>query len=258
MAINTAPLDERKIPEIRGPPRRFGAEQTRCFGLRFDSMSRPNWSPRLWAIKTTKDAFSGGGWLEVPGMPSGIGDVTVASIMSRMDTAHDFRGWDLFFDNGPVTLYLVNTWEANALRLQTTTSIARNEWHHVFFTYDGSGKPAGVHLYIDGREQPTKVLDNTLTGTMKSDARWELGRRFDNTPLKFARYQDVRLYRRALSTEEVARLPWEDNAARFANKPAAQWTQDERNILTTCYFDRADETSQKLKAANCRLGSPTR
>ena len=35
-------------------------------------------------------------------------------------------------------------------------------WDHLFFTYDGSGKAAGVKLYVNGAPVATKIVSDTL------------------------------------------------------------------------------------------------
>jgi len=38
----------------------------------------------------------------------------------------------------------------NFIRLTTDNAISTGQWHHVLVTYDGSGTPAGITIYIDG------------------------------------------------------------------------------------------------------------
>lgn len=43
-------------------------------------------------------------------------------------------------------------------------SIADGEWHHVVYTYDGSGTADGLAIWVDGVEQAVVVYDNDLNG----------------------------------------------------------------------------------------------
>ena len=53
-----------------------------------------------------------------------------------------------------------------------------------------------------------------------------LGWRYpDANPSRETRYQDIRLYGRALTAEEVERLPFEDYVAEVTAKPAGQMEQ---------------------------------
>ncbi len=127
--------------------------------------------------------------------------------------------------------------------LQVTTrtdAIIRDEWVHVFFTYDGSRKAAGVKLYVNGKPVPMEVKMDALQpkDSIRTDAAMHLGRRDDYQPMKETRYQDIRFYRRALAPDEVARLPFEDVAAEIvAREPnPAKWTTDERFVVLEKYF----------------------
>jgi hypothetical protein len=124
----------------------------------------------------------------------------------------------------------------------------------VFFTYDGSRKAAGVKLYVNGKLVETEARLDTLGAkdSLRTDATMHLGRRDDFQPMRETRFQDVRLYKRALTADEVARLPFEDLAAEIvARQPdPAKWTTDENFVVTERYFlGEADADTKKLAAA---------
>jgi len=191
--------------------------------------------------------FSGGGWVQVRFNPTAIGDVNTGSLISRLDAAHEFRGWELWYENGALAVHLVNTWPDNAIKVQTTTTIAKGQWRHVFFTYDGSGKASGVKVFVDGKAQPLKVVADHLAGSIRTSVPWELGRRHEASAMKLARFQDVRLYSRALTSDEAAGLPYEDYVAEVTNKPLVSWTNDQRHIVNQYYFDQIDDHTRAFK-----------
>ncbi len=52
----------------------------------------------------------------------------------------------------------------------------------------------------------------------------QLGMRYPEAdPAREARYQDIRLYGRALAADEVKRLPFEDYVAEIATSPQSTW-----------------------------------
>jgi hypothetical protein len=162
-------------------------------------------------------------------------------ILSRMgDSARkSHRGWDLFCDEGKYVIHIVHQWPQHAIRVESE-ALPRGVWRHVGFTYDGSSKAAGVKLYLDGREVPLKITHDTLQPgqSIRTDARLHVGRREDEQPLRESRYQDLRLYGRLLSPEEIGRLPFEDVAAEIvARQPdPAKWTADERFVVLENWF----------------------
>jgi hypothetical protein len=121
-------------------------------------------------------------------------------------------------------------------------------WRHVFFTYDGSGKASGVAIYVDGSPVKTKTVFDTLAqATIRTQAPMQLGRRSpDANPLRETRYQDIRLYGRALPSEEVRRLPFEDYAAEVTARPIDTWNADELHAVNNFYFANIDQSAKTI------------
>ena len=122
------------------------------------------------------------------------------------------------------------------------------DWRHVFFTYDGSGKASGIKLYVDGTPVATRVVADALGHeTIRTQAPMLLGYRYpDANPLRDTRYQDVRLYARALTAEEVKRLPLEDYVAELTGRPMQQWNEDEWHAVCEFYFQNVDKPAMSL------------
>ena len=141
------------------------------------------------------------------------------------------------------------------LRITTRAGqLARDEWVHVFVTYDGSRKGAGVVIYLNGKRADTEVTLDALTANdcIQTDAAMHVGRRDDTNPMRETRFQDLRFYRRELKPEEVARLPFEEVSAEIlARQPdPAKWTSDERFIFADrFYLGEKDPEAIALAAA---------
>jgi len=136
-----------------------------------------------------------------------------------------------------------------AIRVSTVAQMPLDgNWRHVFFTYDGSGKASGVKIYINGAPVATKVVADTLGGaTIRTPAPMELGLRYpEANPARETRYQDIRLYDRALTGEEARRLPFEDYAAELTGKPSTHWSADEFHSVSDYYFDRVDQNARDI------------
>jgi len=124
-----------------------------------------------------------------------------------------------------------------------------DQWKHVFFTYDGSGKASGVKIYINGATVPTRVVFDSLDGkTIRTQAPMQLGWRYpDADPAAETRYQDVRLYARALTSQAVGRLPFEDYVAEVAHTPASQWNDDQWHAVSEFYLNNVDKSYQDIR-----------
>lgn len=130
-----------------------------------------------------------------------------------------------------------------AIRVSTVTQVPTDgKWRHIFFTYDGSGHASGVKIFIDGNPAATEVEGDSLHGeTIRTGAPMQLGWRSpDANPAKELRYQDIRLYGRSLTPDEVRRLPFEDYVAEIASKPVSQWTEDQWHVASEFYLNNVD------------------
>ena len=152
------------------------------------------------------------------------------------------------------------TVKGSAIRVSTATrAIDDGNWHHIFFTYDGSGRAAGVKIYVNGALVPTRIVSDTLNhATIRTKAPMQLGKRSpDAEPARATRYQDLRLYARALDTNEAMRLPFEDYVTEITRKPATQWNHDQFHTVSNFYFDDIDQSSkaahQQIQQFNAEL-----
>jgi hypothetical protein len=99
-----------------------------------------------------------------------------------------------------------------------------------------------VKIFIDGNAAPTEVETDTLHGaSIRTSVPMQLGWRSpDANPAKELRYQDIRLYGRALAPDEARRLPFEDYVAEIAAKPLSQWTEDQWHVASEFYLNSID------------------
>jgi outer membrane protein insertion porin family len=47
-------------------------------------------------------------------------------------------------------MHIIVDWPSNAIKVLTSRPLPADEWSHVVATYDGSGKAAGIALYVNG------------------------------------------------------------------------------------------------------------
>ena len=143
-----------------------------------------------------------------------------------------------------------------AIRVSTSEPIPLDgHWRHIFFTYDGSGKASGVRIYVNGAPVKTQIVADTLAkATIRTQAPMLLGWRHpDANPSRETRYQDIRLYGRTLTAEEVERLPFEDYVAEVTAKPPDKWNSDEAQAVNEFYFDHIDQTAKGIAAQIAQL-----
>jgi hypothetical protein len=159
----------------------------------------------------------------------------MGALLAKMDDAQAKRGFDLFVADGKLFFHLIHSWPDHALRVVTQAKLPQDDWVHVFATYDGSSKPAGVKLYLDGKNAPFDVSDDTLNDTIRNQAPFNLGKRSDSSPLKGS-LADARVYGRVLKPEEVAALA-EAPDVEVARIPRAQRTAEQQEEARKYFRD---------------------
>ncbi len=147
--------------------------------------------------------FSYGAWVKP------ADDNSSAAILGRMDEKAAHRGWDLWKQGRSVSVHIIDSWPGNGLKVTTNKSVLKaGQWAHVFATYDGSGKPEGIKIYVNGKEEPHKTENKTLTAeaSIHTETPLRIGQRSEGAVFNGGAVQDVRIYSRKLETGEVQAL----------------------------------------------------
>jgi len=140
------------------------------------------------------------------------------TVFQKLDGSERRRGFEWLLEDlalfdiqkwaARLTITLTSESPASALRIRTRERIKLGEWHHVALTYDGSGKAAGLGIYVDGERAATEVLRDTLSGSIATAAPLLLGSRELAKPVQpfTGQIDDLRLYNRALGPAEIQQL----------------------------------------------------
>jgi hypothetical protein len=197
-------------------------------------------------------SFSFGAWLFPPGKN------TTGAVFARMDDRHDFRGWDLWVQGNRVGAHLISRWPQDALKVVARDPLPAGRWSHVFVTYDGSGKPAGVRIYVNGVTQRKTVEADSLTHTIRTAVPLRLGRRDTASPLEGIFLQDLRVYSRALPPDEVAGVAKATRLAYLTSKTAARRSAAETDELFGVWLAARDEPYRRASARLAELEAEQR
>jgi hypothetical protein len=174
-------------------------------------------------------ALSITGWVRGDAWGSG----TEVDIVLRKGEGNP-NNYQLAIADGQAALYLD---DSDGGGIRSTTTLDTDEWYHIAATWDGSN----VRVYVNGTLETTAAR----TGTIGTDTRTlYLGGR-GGADLFDGRLDDVRLYNRALSIEEIAAMQISASTGLMAH-----WTFDEGSGTTI-----ADSTTNSHDAS-FNTGSP--
>ena len=198
--------------------------------------------------------FSIGAWIRCP---SDTLKDTLGTVLSKSQPntgVSRYRGYTLAIERGAVAFYLTS--DANRYELKVITKSAAVEgdrWQHLFVTYDGSGRAAGVAIYVDGIRQPAQIkLDAIYTkgnpAQTVSKSSLFFGRRRDDFPLLDGVIDDVRIYRRRLSQGEVFAAAYAAEIPSLLALPAMQRTEVQTETLQRFYAHSVDPEYRTILA----------
>ncbi len=125
----------------------------------------------------THDAFSIVAWINGPLEQD-------STIVGKLRQGGGYTGWELHVGtsaggsgSGLMNVWLINSFGANYIQVNSPVVVLDGSWHHVAFTYDGSGTAAGVRIYVDGMDATGDTAADTLTATLVNDVELGIGTR---------------------------------------------------------------------------------
>lgn len=170
------------------------------------------------------------------------------------ETGSAWRGWDLYLDTlSRPSIKLTSIWPHNYIQITADISVPKEEWHHLFFTYDGSAKASGLALYLDGKKLNTTINYDNLYGTIVRG--FVRGKEWKSRPIMVFRsgrfytgengvfkgsIDEVKLFNEWLSPLEVAAMVTSESPDLSLKLP----TNEE---YLGHYLHRRDPTFQKLQ-----------
>jgi hypothetical protein len=191
--------------------------------LKLDGKAHAEFGPLVAFDRT--NAFSYSAWIQL--------ESDAGCVLSQMEPAPSYRGFDLFVSDRRLEVHLVHQWPDNALKVRTKEPVPKRQWLHVVVTYDGSSKAGGIRLYLDGRLRELDPQQDRLTDSFANTEPLRLGARAGASPFT-GLIDDVRFYERALSEEDVRRLVFHGYAPILA-KSRGQRSDEERADLARFY-----------------------
>jgi hypothetical protein len=159
----------------------------------------------------------------------------------------DIQRW-----GAPLTIRLTANSPGDAIQVRTRESFNNGEPKHLAITYDGSGKAAGVKVFLAGRPAEVEIVQDSLTGSIRNDGELRIGDKATGRAYTGG-LDDLRVYDCALSAAEVEQLglryPIQTILSGISGKRTKEETERLREyFLTEIAPDKIKQQHAALKA----------
>jgi mono/diheme cytochrome c family protein len=119
------------------------------------------------------------------------------------------RGYELLLENGHVAFGMHHMWPGNSLKVRTKTRIAKGEWTHVAVASDGSGRAAGLKIFVNGTSHKLDTVRDDLTKDIVyegGEPDLAIGDRFRDNGFRGGAIDELKLFDRAIVLAEAKQL----------------------------------------------------
>jgi hypothetical protein len=143
-------------------------------------------------------------WLE---SPEAFGRAVIFH-RSRAWTDAASRGYELLVVDGHLQWSLIHFWPGDAASVRMVEPLPVDAWVQVAVSSDGSGRAAGLRIFVDGRPVATEIVRDSLSREITGGGgdTIAIGERFRDHGFKGGRVDDFRVFDRALSPLEMREL----------------------------------------------------
>ena len=173
------------------------------------------------------DKFSIATWLNTAGKSG--------TLVSRMTPVEEGSGYYIHMQDGRVQVNLVKRWLDDAIRVESREPLPVDRWFHLTVTYDGSRVADGIRVYVDGESFPMNVKLDRINQTFAAATE---PLRIGGGQSSFAgELDDVRIYGRDLSAEEVKLLAVSQTVSEILSQPVESRTDAQRDKLARYFLD---------------------
>ena len=222
--------------------------------------AEPTWEPGITSAKAFKSrpetnvlldtagdyekdqSFTCSVWVKLPK------DGLSGSLLARMDTTKQHRGWDLWLDSGRLAAHIVHAWPNDALKVVTKSALKASVWQQITLVYTGNANGEKARLYVDGVQQEVETPTNSLQNTIRTEVPFKLAQRHTDSRIDDLGLQDLRLYNRALTSDEITQLMGATRAAYLLSRTGAERTPADVDEVYRWWLKTFDTAYQELTA----------
>lgn len=172
------------------------------------------------------------------------------AVLSKMDEANHFRGYDLLLEGGKVAMHIVHRWPDNAIKVTTQTALPPDAWHHIVVSYDGSRSADGLKIFVDGQSTKLDVHANKLTDTIATDQPFRLGLRQKSLPFQGS-IDDLQIWEGPIQPHHVQSLAKSEPpvpVTDWVRRPWSELTPEQQSFLKQFTLQQLDREYRMLQS----------
>ncbi len=177
-SVGAAPAAVAAVPQSIG----FDTNQYLTLGnkLQYDSS-------QAWSVGTQIEVGA-----PAPGPTAGLPDGG-ASLIFGNTNGDPYQGYELWIDDGgDLRVRIMSDFETgHYIDVAGVTNVADGKMHFIGATYDGSSSAGGVKLYVDGVQQQTQTISDTLNGSSASNGPMIIGNQLNGWQNQFQMRGDM-------------------------------------------------------------------
>ena len=115
------------------------------------------------------------------------------------------RGYELLVADGHLRWSLIHFWPGDAASIASAEPLPVDEWVHVAVSSDGSGRAAGLKIFVNGHAAATELVRDSLTREITGGGgdTITIGERMRDHGFKNGLVDDFRVFDRPLSPLEI-------------------------------------------------------
>ncbi|MBL8827250.1 MAG: DUF1549 domain-containing protein, partial [Planctomycetaceae bacterium] len=190
--------------------------------------------------------FSFGAWVKLADRHGG-------TVVAKMEDDANHKGYCLHIAEGRVQAVLSGRLLDDAMIIESEQTLEPDRWYHLFATYDGNKFASGLRLYIDGQPARTRVVMDLLSNAITNDEPLRIGARGPDERFR-GLVDEVQLYARDLTAEEVALLATPESVPELLKIPVAKRTPSQLAKLHAAYVaEQAPAEYRELLARHAQL-----
>lgn len=162
-------------------------------------------------------------------------------------------GWGIYLEAGKLRLNLSTRVLDDGVAAETVQAIQLNRWQHITASYDGSKTPGGMRVYLDGEALELEGLLDLVGNRLPQRYPLRIGASGSSKPNFQGNIDDVRIYDRVLTPQEVAVIATAASVSEIAQIDASARTTGQLEKLRLSYLNQY--AAPEIRSAYSQLKS---